>query len=328
MQQRTLGKTGFEVGEIGLGTWQAGGKWGSSFNHQLADTILNAAVDRGVNFIDTADVYNDGDSERAVGRLVRKRSERIYVATKCGRGLQPHVDEQYTPLAMRDFVERSLQRMDLERIDLIQLHCPPPETYDRPEIFGVFDDLKKEGKILHLGVSVGTVEQGLKAIQYDNVAAIQIIFNMLRQRPSETFFTAAAERNVGIITRVPLASGLLTGKLTADSEFEEGDHRSFTGDDVLDYGETFSGLPFEKGLAVVDKLQQIFPPQQPLAPIALRWILMFEEVSCVIPGASKPEQVLSNVEAGHLPALSKEEMKAIRQIYEQEVWPEIADKGW
>lgn len=328
MATRTLGKTKFEVSEIGLGTWQAGGKWGSTFNHQLADTILNTAIDQGVNFIDTADVYNNGDSERAVGRLVRKRSERIYVATKCGRGLQPHVNELYTPLAMRHFVEQSLQRMDLECIDLIQLHCPPPETYDRPEIFGVFEDLKKEGKILHLGVSVGTVEQGLKAIQYEQVAAIQIIFNMLRQRPSESFFTAAAERHVGIITRVPLASGLLTGKLNLQSLFQEGDHRSFTGDAVLDYGETFSGLPFEKGLAVVEKLRTLFPASQPLAPIALRWILMFDEVSCIIPGASKPEQVASNVAAGQLPALSKEEMQKVRTIYEQEVWPLIADKGW
>ena len=214
MKKRILGKTGFEISEIGTGTWQVGGKWGSDFSHSNADNILNSAIDKGVNFIDTADVYGDGESEKAVGRLVRSRKERIYVATKCGRKLSPHIDKSYQTKELRKFVENSLKNMGLETIDLIQLHCPPTETYYRPEIFEFFSTLKKEGKILNLGVSVEKIDEALKAIEYENVTSVQIIFNMLRQRPSEQFFAEAARKNIGIIARVPLASGLLTGKFT------------------------------------------------------------------------------------------------------------------
>lgn len=328
MKKRTLGKTGFGVSEIGLGTWQVGGKWGSTFSHENADKILNLAVDSGVNFIDTADVYENGNSEKAVGRLVRSRSERIFVATKCGRRLSPHIDEAYQPKALRKFVEDSLQNMGLEVIDLIQLHCPPTPTYDRPEIFELFDTLKKEGKILNLGVSVGTLGEAQKAIEYDNVTTIQIIFNMFRQRPAEEFFAKAAQKNVGIITRVPLASGLLTGKFTALTSFDRGDHRAFKGDDVLDYGETFAGVDFEKGLQAVEAIKMLFPQQTNLAALALRWILMFKEVSCVIPGASSPGQLLSNISAPDFPPLSDEQMEEVKRIYQEQIWPEIANEEW
>jgi aryl-alcohol dehydrogenase-like predicted oxidoreductase len=329
MKKRLLGKTGFEISEIGIGTWQVGGKWGSDFSHSNADAVLNAAIDNGVNFIDTADVYSDGESEKAVGRLIRSRKERIFVATKCGRKLSPHIDKSYQPQILRKFVEDSLKNMGLETIDLIQLHCPPTETFYRPEIFELFDTLKKEGKILNLGVSVEKVEEALKAIEYENVASVQIIFNMLRQRPSEVFFAEAAKRNVGIIVRVPLASGLLTGKLSSSSTFSKDDHRTFNrSGEAFDKGETFSGIDYMKGLDVVEKIKKQFPQHADLSIIALKWILMFREVSTVIPGASRPEQILSNLQASELPDLSTKQMENIRQIYEQDIWPDLSKEKW
>jgi len=256
MKKRLLGKTGFEISEIGLGTWQVGGKWGSVFNHDNADQILNSAIDNGVNFIDTADVYNDGESEKAIGRLIRSRSERIYVTTKCGRKLSPHTDAAYQVKDLRKFVEDSLQKMGLETLDLIQLHCPPTETYDRPEIFDLFTTLKQEGKILNLGVSVETIDEALKAIEYENVTTIQIIFNMLRQRPAEHFFAEAAKKNIGIIARVPLASGLLSGNFSISTKFGKDDHRSFNRKgEVFDKGETFSGIDYATGLETVEEIK-------------------------------------------------------------------------
>lgn len=320
MQYRTLGKTGFTISEISLGTWQVGGKWGDPFNHENADHILNAAVDAGINFIDTADVYGDGESEKAVGRLVRSRSERIYVATKCGRRLQPHVNEAYQPAALRGFVEDSLRNMGLETLDLIQLHCPPTEVYYRPEIFEEFDRLKDEGKIQNLGVSVEKVEEGLKAIEFPNVCSVQIIFNMFRQRPAELFFEEAQRREVGIIVRVPLASGLLTGKFDRNTTFSQDDHRNFNRQgEAFDKGETFSGVDYETGLAAVDDLRTAFPGNGNLAPDALRWILTFDAVSCIIPGASKPEHLVSNLQAEERPAPTSEQMAAVRKIYDDKI---------
>ena len=317
MNYRTLGKTGFTISEISLGTWQVGGKWGEPFSHTNADQILNNAVDAGINFIDTADVYGDGESEKAVGRLVRSRSERIYVATKCGRQLQPHTNEAYQPAVLRAFVEDSLRNMGLETLDLIQLHCPPTDVYYRPEIFELFDRLKEEGKIQHLGVSVEKVEEGLKAIEFPNVTTVQIIFNMFRQRPAELFFAEAARRNVGIIVRVPLASGLLTGKFRPDTRFSADDHRNFNRQGAaFDQGETFSGVDYETGLAAVDELRTIFPDDANLAPDALRWILTFDAVSCIIPGASKPEHLNSNIQASERPAPSAEQMEAVKKVYD------------
>ena len=329
MKKRLLGKTGFEISEVSLGTWQVGGKWGSVFNHSNADAILNSAIDNGINFIDTADVYSDGESEKAVGRLVRSRGERIYVATKCGRQLNPHIDKSYQSNVLRKFVEDSLKNMGLETLDLIQLHCPPTETYYRPEIFELFNTLKKEGKILNLGVSVEKVDEALKAIEYENVTTVQIIFNMLRQRPSEKFFAEAAKKNIGILARVPLASGLLTGKFSASTTFDKDDHRTFNRNgEAFDKGETFSGVDYMKGLEAVGEIKKLFPQSANLAAIALKWILMFPEVSCVIPGASRPDQVLSNIQASSLPDLSQEQMEAIKQIYEQHIWPDIAKEKW
>lgn len=329
MKKRLLGKTGFEISEISLGTWQVGGRWGDPFSHRNASEILATAVDQGVNFIDTADVYGDGESEKAVGEFVRSRSERIYVATKCGRRLSPHIDSSYQPAALRKFVEDSLRNMKLETIDLIQLHCPPTETYYRPEIFGLFDELKREGKIRNMGVSVERVEEALKAIEYDNVTTVQIIFNMFRQRPADKFFVAAAEKHVGIIARVPLASGLLTGKFTASTSFGKDDHRTFNRNgEAFDKGETFSGIDYMKGLKAVDELKKVFPQGTDLASVALKWILMHREVSCVIPGASRPDQVVSNLKAAEVPELTADQMEAVRQVYRQYIWPELAKEKW
>lgn len=320
MQHRTLGKTGFSISEISLGTWQVGGKWGDPFSHDNADRILNTAVDAGINFIDTADVYGDGESEKAVGRLVQSRSERIYVATKCGRRLQPHTSEAYQPAVLRKFVDDSLRNMGLDTLDLIQLHCPPTDVFYRPEIFEVFDRLKDEGKIQHLGVSVEKVEEGLKAIEFPNVTTVQIIFNMFRQRPAELFFSEAQRRNVGVIVRVPLASGLLTGKFDRNTTFSKEDHRNFNRDGAgFDKGETFSGVDYETGLAAVDELRQIFPGDANLAPDALRWILTFDAVSCIIPGASKPEHLTSNLQAAERPAPTPDQLAAVKAVYEERI---------
>ena len=318
MKYRKLGKTGIEVSEISLGTWQVGGKWGSGFNDALAEQIINEAIDNGVNFIDTADVYEVGASEAAVGRVVRSRSEEVFVATKCGRQISPHVNEGYTPEVLRKYVEDSLKNTGMECLDLIQLHCPPTEVYYRPEIFELFDRLKDEGKIKNLGVSIEKIEEGLKAIEYPNVKTIQIIFNMFRQRPLELFFEQAKKKDIGIIVRVPLASGLLTGKFSQDSTFDEEDHRNFNRDGAaFDKGETFSGVPFNVGLEAVNELKTIFPDRENLAPIALRWILDFPEVSCIIPGASKVEHLNSNINAAELPPLTKKEKVAVNDIYEK-----------
>ncbi|MER3375527.1 MAG: aldo/keto reductase [Allomuricauda sp.] len=324
MQYRKLGKTGLNVSEISLGTWQVGGKWGSGFDDSLAERIINEAIDAGINFIDTADVYEAGASEAAVGRVVKSRSEDIYVATKCGRQINPHVNEGYTVKALRKYVEDSLKNSGLECLDLIQLHCPPTEVYYRPEIFELFDRLKDEGKIKNLGVSVEKVEEALKGMEYPNVTTVQIIFNMFRQRPSELFFEQAKKKDVGIIVRVPLASGLLTGKFSSNSTFEKDDHRFFNREGAaFDKGETFSGIPFELGLEAVEELKQLFPNHENLAPIALRWILDFPEVSCIIPGASKAEHLHSNLKATTLPALTAEQTQGVKAIYEKYIKKEV-----
>ena len=316
MRYRTLGKTGFKVSELSLGTWQVGGKWGSGFDHANADEILHAAIDSGINFIDTADVYEMGESEQAVGRVIRSRSERVYVATKCGRQLNPHIDENYSVSALRGYVEDSLRRINVDTLDLIQLHCPPTQVYYRPEIFELFDRLQDEGKILNLGVSVEKIEEAIKAIEFPNVTTVQIIYNMFRQRPHEKFFAMAAERNVGIIVRVPLASGLLTGMYDEGTRFTSGDHRFFnrTGE-MFDKGETFSGVPYAVGLRAVEQLRQVFPDIKNLAPLALQWVLRRPEVSCVIPGASRVAQVHSNLKAYALPDLTQEQLDMINDIY-------------
>ncbi len=324
MNYRVLGNTGIKVSEISLGTWQVGGKWGSGFNEQNAERILNTAVDKGINFIDTADVYENGLSEQAVGKLIKSRSEKIHIATKCGRFINPHVSQGYTPEILRGYVEQSLKNTGLECLDLVQLHCPPTEVYYRQEIFEMFDTLKQEGKILHLGVSVEKVEEALKAIEYPNVKTVQIIFNMFRHRPAELFFNQAKKRNIGVIARVPLASGLLTGKFTPSTAFLSEDHRSFNRKgEVFDKGETFSGVNFNEGLEAVNKLKAVFEAPEHLAQIALKWILMFEDVSCVIPGVSKLEQLHSNLESLDRPELTLAQMQSVKHIYEALIKPSV-----
>ena len=324
MKHRRLGKTGFEISEVSLGTWQVGGRWGEPFNEGNAKDLLNKAMDEGINFIDTADVYGGGLSEKMVGQVVRSRSERIYVATKCGRRLNPHNNQSYTTEALRQYVEDSLANSGLETLDLIQLHCPPSEVYKRDEIFGLFERLKEEGKILNLGVSVEKVEEALMAIRYDNVTTIQIIFNMFRHKPAEQFFQEAARRDVGIIVRVPLASGMLTGLYTRDTKFGRTDHRYFNRNGAMfDKGETFSGVDYTTGLDAVEEIRKLFPERENLAPLALKWVLMFKEVSCVIPGASSESQLISNLNAAALSAFSEEQMAGVSKIYDSYIREQV-----
>ena len=322
MKKRVLGKTGWKVSEISLGTWQLGGRWGSPFNEQEARATVRAAIDKGVNFIDTADVYSDGKSENMTARVVKEYGDRIYVATKCGRRLKPHVTEGYNDKNIRRFVTDSLKNMQVDTIDLIQLHCPTTEVYYNPEVFETLDSLVHEGKLRFYGVSVEKVEEALKAIEYPGVASVQIIFNMFRQRPAELFFKEAKRRNVGIIVRVPLASGLLAGKFSRATRFDKKDHRFFNREGkFFDRGETFSGVDYEKGLNAVEELKKVFPKD--LALWALRWVLMFEEVSVVIPGASRRELAEANIRASELPPLSDAQMKRVREIYEEFIKPEV-----
>jgi aryl-alcohol dehydrogenase-like predicted oxidoreductase len=317
MKYRKLGSIGWDVSEVSFGAWAIGGMWGAQSDDQSL-AALRRAVELGVNFIDTADVYGDGRSERLIAQLKHERKEKIYVATKAGRRLNPHTADGYNERNITQFVERSLRNLATDCLDLVQLHCPPTEVYYRPEVFGVMDRLKTAGKIRHYGVSVEKVEEALKAIEFPGVQSVQIIFNMFRHRPAEHLFSEAKRRNVGIIVRVPLASGLLTGKLSRDSKFEPDDHRQFNRHgEMFDQGETFSGVEYESGLEAVSQLRDILPQGVMLAQWALRWILMFDAVSCVIPGARRSAQVEENVAASALPALSESQMSAIRQLYDQ-----------
>jgi aryl-alcohol dehydrogenase-like predicted oxidoreductase len=317
LQYRELGRTGWRVSASSFGAWAIGGSWGDVDDLESM-AALHKAVDYGVNFFDTADVYGDGRSERLLRQLRQERAEEIVVATKAGRRLDPHVVSGYNRQNLTAFVERSLENLGTETIDLLQLHCPPTEAYYMPETFGILDDLVQEGKLRYYGVSVEKVEEALKAIEYPNVQTVQIIFNIFRQRPAELFFPEAKRRRVGILARVPLASGLLTGKMTRETTFQPDDHRNFNryGED-FDRGETFSGVDYETGLEAVEKLQALVPRGMTMAQFALRWILMFDAVTCVIPGARRPEQVEDNACAADLLPLSEETMAKVGDIYEQ-----------
>ena len=324
MNYRKLGKTGFEISEIGLGTWQVGGGWGKPFDPKIAEELLHTAFDNGVNFVDTADVYDAGLSEAAVGKAVRERSEKIYVATKCGRRIQPHVNESYTVDKLRRHVEDSLRNTGLDRLDLIQLHCPPEAVYQRDEIFELFENLKAEGKIAAMGVSVEQVKEGLSAIKYDIVSTIQVIFNVFRQKPNEVLFRNAQKNEIGIIVRVPLASGLLSGKITPETTFSKDDHRYFNREGkAFDKGETFSGVPLELAFEAIDELKRELGADQSLAEFALKWILMFPEVSTVIPGASKLSQLESNIQASDGVPLTSAQMAIAKEVYEKYIKKEV-----
>lgn len=322
MNYRTLGKTGWKVSEISLGTWQVGGGWGQAFDPKKAEEILHTAFDQGINFVDTADVYDGGLSEAAVGRAVKERTEKIYVATKCGRRIQPHSNEGYTPERLRKHVEDSLRNTGLDRLDLIQLHCPPGEVYHRDEIFGLFEDLKAEGKIAEMGVSVERINEAMTAMKYDIVSTVQIIFNLFRQRPAELLFSHAEVNHIGLIIRVPLASGLLSGKITPQTTFNKDDHRHFNREGkAFDKGETFSGVPLERAFPAIEELQKVLG--EPLAAMALKWILMFDQVGTVIPGASSVEQVLENVKSAKFPDLTSTQLKDAERIYNDYIKSEV-----
>ncbi len=327
MRYRALGRTGWQVSEVSFGAWAIGGSWGAvSDDESLA--ALHQAIDSGVNFIDTADVYGDGRSERLIAQVKRERREGIVVATKAGRRLAPHTADGYNAYNLNGFVEDSLRNLGADCLDLLQLHCPPTDVYYRPEVFGALDDLAKAGKIRYYGVSVERVEEALKAIEFPNVRTVQIIFNCFRQRPAELFFTEARRRGVGILARVPLASGLLSGKLTRDSRFAEDDHRNFNRHGAaFDVGETFAGVDYEVALAAVEEIRRQLPAGANMAPFALRWILMEDAVSCAIPGGKRPAQVAENCAASDMAPLSPETLAAIRRIYDATIRP-LVHQRW
>jgi aryl-alcohol dehydrogenase-like predicted oxidoreductase len=323
VQYRELGRTGWKVSTVSFGAWAIGGAWGEVDDKESL-AALDRAVDLGVNFIDTADVYGDGRSERLVSELRRRRSETIYVATKAGRRLNPHTNEGYNLENLTAFVERSLKNLATDAIDLLQLHCPPNEVYYRPDVFEVLDDLVKAGKLRYYGVSVKSPEEGIKAMDYPNLQSVQIIFNMFRHRPAEVFFGEAKRRRVGILARVPLASGLLTGKMRHDTKFEASDHRRFNRHgEQFDVGETFSGVDYESGLKAVEELKTVCPPGWTLTQFALRWILMHDAVTCAIPGAKRPQQAHENCAAADLPAISNDAMEAVKRAYDQYVREQV-----
>lgn len=321
MQYRPLGRTGWKVSAISFGAWAIGGTWGPVQDEESI-AALHRAIDLGVNFIDTADVYGDGRSERLIAQVKKSRKEEIIVATKAGRRLNPHTAEGYNRENLTAFVERSLKNLDVEALDLLQLHCPPTPVYYMPEVFGILDDLVAAGKIRYYGVSVEKVEEALKAIEYPNVQSVQIIFNVFRMRPAELFFREAARRQVGIIARVPLASGLLTGKITRETQFSPDDHRAFNRQgEAFDRGETFSGVDLDIALQAVEELRPLVPPGMTMTQFALRWILMFPEVTCAIPGAKRPSQAEENFSAADLPPLSEETMRKVKAIYDARIKP-------
>jgi len=323
VKYRRLGRTGWKVSAISFGAWAIGGTWGKVEDSESL-AALHKAIDSGVNFIDTADVYGDGRSERLIGQVLKDRTEEIIVATKAGRRLDYHTASGYNRENLTAFIERSLKNLDVETLDLVQLHCPPTEVYYMPEVFGVLDELVQQGKIRHYGVSVEKVEEAIKAIEFPNVKTVQIIFNIFRQRPADLFFKLAQQKQIGILARVPLSSGMLTGKMKPDTEFEEDDHREFNREgEAFDKGETFSGVDYDLSLRAVEELRPLVPDGWNMAQFALRWILMHEAVSCAIPGAKRPSQAVQNAAAADLPPLSDKTMAEIQYIYNQLIKPKV-----
>jgi aryl-alcohol dehydrogenase-like predicted oxidoreductase len=321
MKYRELGRTGWKFSQISFGAWAIGGAWGTVDDRESLNA-LHKAVDRGVNFFDTADVYGDGRSERLLGQLRRHRQEEIFIATKAGRRLDPHVSSGYNTENLNAFVDRSLENLRVDAIDLLQLHSAPTEVYYRPDVFEALEQMVQKGKIRYYGVSVEKVEEALKAIEYPNLQSVQIIFNIFRQRPRDLLFGEARRRGVGILARLPLSSGMLTGKLNAHSQFEADDHRSFNRHgEAFDRGETFSGVDYEIGLKSVEDLRRLVPKNMTLAQFALRWILMFEEVTCAIPGARRVAQVEENVLAAELQPLPDSTMEEVQKLYDATIRP-------
>ena len=321
MNYRALGRTGWKVSEISFGAWAIGGAWGQVSDEESLGA-LNQAIDSGINFLDTADVYGNGRSHRLIAQLKKSRKEEILVATKVGRRLPKQTVEGYTRSNLTSWIEDNLRDLQMDALDLVQLHCPPTDAYYQPEIFGVLDDLVKAGKIRFYGVSVERVEEALKAMEYPNLQSVQIIFNCFRQRPAELFFAQAKLKQVGILARVPLASGLLTGKFRADTQFADDDHRNFNRQGQrFDVGETFSGVDYQVALAAVDEIRALVPANVSMSQFALRWILMFDAVTCAIPGGKRPSQVADNALASTLPPLTPEVMASVRKIYDAKIRP-------
>jgi aryl-alcohol dehydrogenase-like predicted oxidoreductase len=321
MQYRSLGRTGWEVSTISFGAWAIGSAWGAVDDRDSL-AALHTAVDHGVNFFDTADVYGDGHSERLLARLRKERSEQIYIATKAGRRLDPHIAAGYNRKNLSAYIERSLINLGVDALDLLQLHCPPFEVYYMPEVFGDLDDLVQVGKLRYYGVSVEKVEEALKAIEYSGVQSVQIIFNIFRQRPADLFFAEAQKKQVGILARLPLSSGMLTGKLRRDSVFANDDHRSYNRHgESFERGETFSGVDYDLSLQVVEELRPLVPTGMSMTQFALRWILNFPAVTCAIPGAKNPTQALENLQAADLPPVPAETMQKVQDIYKLQVRP-------
>jgi aryl-alcohol dehydrogenase-like predicted oxidoreductase len=321
MKYRELGRTGWKVSTVSFGAWAIGGSWGGVRDEESL-AALHRALDLGVNFFDTADVYGDGHSERLIARLRCERKEPFHVATKAGRRLEPHVADGYNRANLTAFVERSLKNLEVEAIDLLQLHCPPTDVYYRPEVFAALEDLVKAGKVRFYGVSVERVEEALKAIEFPGVQSVQIIYNIFRQRPADVFFARAKKKKVGILARLPLSSGLLSGKMTKQSQFAKEDHRNFNRHgEQFDRGETFSGVDFDTGVAIVEQLRPLVPKGMSLAQFALRWIQMHPAVTCSIPGAKRPSQVEENARAADLPPISKTKMAAVQKIYDARLRP-------
>jgi len=327
MQYRRFGKTGRDVSVIGFGAWAIGSAWGQ-VDDKDSLAALHAAADAGVTLIDTADVYGDGHSEKLIARFLRERKgERFFVATKMGRSV-PQVPENYNPEAFRGWVDASRERLGMDKLDLIQLHCPPTPVFYSPETFAALDELVADGSIANYGVSVEKVEEALKAIEFPGVATVQIIFNIMRQRPADHFLAEAKRRDVGVLARVPLASGMLTGKMTRSTRFEESDHRQFNRHgESFDVGETFAGVDYEKGLDFVEELRALVPGDATMAQFALRWILMNEGVTAAIPGAKNPDQARANAAAADLAALSPASMSKIQALYEERVKP-LVHQRW
>ncbi len=327
MNYRPLGRTGWDISDISFGAWAVGGTWGPVDDDESL-AAMHKAIDCGVNFIDTADVYGDGRSERLIRRLRSERSEPIVVATKAGRRLNPHVAAGYTIENIEAFVDRSRENLGVDTLDLVQLHCPPTDVYYHPELFDGLDALVVKGKIQYWGVSVERIEEGIKAMAYNNCQSIQIIFNLFRQRPLELFLSEAKRLNVGVLARLPLSSGMLTGKMTALSEFAADDHRAFNRDGAsFDKGETFSGVPYEVGLAAVEKIRAIAPVGMTLTELALRWILMSPGVTAAIPGGKRPDQVAQNCASGDHPPLDDRTMASIREIYDADI-KSLVHQSW
>ncbi|MBX5168745.1 MULTISPECIES: aldo/keto reductase [unclassified Rhizobium] len=324
MKHHAFGRMPFTVTDVGFGAWQIGGSWGD-ISEVDGRAALNAALDAGMTFIDTADVYGDGRSEKIIADVLKARGgQRPMVATKAGRRLNPHVAEGYTKANLEGFIDRSRENLAVDSLDLVQLHCPPREVFYQPEVFENLNALQAAGKIKGYGVSVEKVEDGLKAIEYPGVVSIQIIYNIFRQRPDHLFFQEARRRNVAIIARVPLASGLLSGKITRDTHFASDDHRNFNRNgEAFDVGETFAGVPFEVGLQAVEEVRKLVPQGATMAAFALRWILMAEAVTVVIPGARNAEQAKANAAAADLAPLTAGVMAATREIYTRLIAPHV-----